>query len=428
MAPRRVRSYQRVRRGVSRTLGRSAALALILPWVPHLFGTILGVSWLVDWSTPMLAVGFFLAPLLALVSPVVGAVASRTPTTIEVDAGDLVYTQGEKRRRIPRAEIESGVFLPSAKSPTLEIDLRGGDVLRITVDDERTGEQLLDELGIGPTKRRARVELAETTRRWLLAVPAVATIGFFWFIMLGFAVQAWERNFEGSLPLVFAGPLLAGFLGTFLAWQRLRRPHAVEIGSDGVELTTALDTRFVPYRDIAKVWADKRSLFVREHDGRVTRISGGFSIAGPEDGAHAAPSLLGAVRRIEEARRMQAAAAEGTQLATMLARGGRSVPEWKKELARVLEPGTSYRAVSVTPEEVEKILDDASAPAGTRIGAALALRAAAVPGARDRIRIAAGLTSKDELRFALERVAEQEAEDEALEEAIHALAAESENP
>lgn len=424
MAQRKVRSCYRVRRGVSKKLGWAAVFSAVVPWLPSLIGAAAGLPGLMNAGMVVGFLGLLLGAGLALAAPLVNFVQSRAPALVAVESGDLVYLQGEKRRSIPRNQIVGGVVVPSPKNATLEVYLKDGDLIRIAVDDARTGDAILDELGIGATNRRARIDLADDSRKLLVALPRLVVTALFWFMMLGMAVQQYQAAFGHKLPGTFMGPWLACLVGTFLLWQRLARPASIEVGSDGVTIKRALEERFLPHASTARVWAHGKQVFFSDTSGTLTSVGGSLAQAGAEDGAHAAPTALAAVYRIEEARRAAGGEQVPEQLAAQLDHDGRSVESWRRDLEDVMAPGAGYRSAALSPDDVEKVLADPYAPIDRRIGAAVALTAARVPGAPERIRVAAGATSNDELRNALEKVADgrtdQQAEDEAIAEAVQA--------
>jgi hypothetical protein len=422
MAQRKVRSCYRVRRGVSKKLGWAAVFSAVVPWLPSVIGAVFGMPRLADAGMVTGFLGLFLAPVLALAAPLVGFVQSRAPAIVDVENGDLVYLQGEKRRRIPRDQIEGGVVVPSPTNATLEVYLKDGDLMRIAVGDVALGNALLDDLGVGAANRRVRIELADESRKLLLMIPRLATTALLWFMLLGFAVQTYQSAFGDKLPPTFMGPWLACLIGTFLLWQRLARPASIEVGSDGVTVQRAVSEQFIPHASTAAVWAHGKQVFLREESGTLTSVGGSLAQAGAVDGAHAAPTALTAVRRIEEARRARSGEQVPEQLAAQLDREEQGVESWRRELRDVMAPDAGYRSAALSPDDVEKVLADPYAPVDRRIGAAVALKAAGVPGAPERIRIAAGATSNDELRSALEHVAapnaDPEAENEAIAEAV----------
>jgi hypothetical protein len=124
------------------------------------------------------------------------------------------------------------------------------------------------------------------------------------------------------------------------------------------------------------------------------------------------------VRRVEDA---LAAFAEdhGAETAVALvAPGGRAPERWVREV-RALATARDYRETRLDEERLWRVLDDATAPPGTRAGAALAL-SALDQASRTRLRVSAEACAEPRLRVALTRVAEG-ASDGELEEALTPL-------
>jgi hypothetical protein len=217
------------------------------------------------------------------------------------------------------------------------------------------------------------------------------------------------------------GPWLASMVAMYAAWRHLRRAPAVTVGRDAVHIDRALASQTIAMRDIAHAWGHGQALFVRDTNGKVTSVSGGSRLPLRDANQPASPIVLGVVDRILDAKKASAAAGSSeSALVTSLDRAGRTLAEWRKALGELFGGEASYRAARLDPEEVEKVLGDATLPADRRIGAAIALQAANVPGTKERIRIAADLTAEEDVRVALEQIAEGEIEDAALEEAAKA--------
>ena len=413
-----VRSVSRTRSSLGRTLGWSAGLALILPWVPAFFGWATDVEWLSAAGTLMVGMGLLLAPVLLSVAPLVAWIQNRSTASIQVDEGALVIRRGAGVERVGRAKIEEGVLVPSASGLEVQLYLDDGDTIRVGVEDERAGHALLDALDLGADERRVRVQLAEPRRMILLAAWRLILTTMTWFLLLGWAVQSYRAAYGAELPFIAFGLWFACIVATFWGWQRVRRPPSVIVGSDGVRIDRAIGSTLVPLPEISRAWAQGADVFLRRTDGALETISGG--LAAPGRGENAASSLaLGIVRRIEEARSQETAPTPA--VAASLDRAGRTFAAWREALKVAVAPGADYRSASLALEDVELALADATAPAQRRLGAAIALREANAPGARERIRIAAGLTSADELRLALERAAEEELDAEALSAAADAV-------
>lgn len=413
------RTVSRTRSALSRTLGWAAGLALVLPWVPVAVGTALGLEGLTKLGTAMAGMGMLLAPFLLLIAPFFAWVQARSSARLRVERDALLIERAGRVERIGRATIQGGVLVPSAKGLEVQLFLSGGDTVHVAVEDEAAGHALLDDLDLGADERRVRVELADPRRRLLLATWRLTATFVLWFFLLGMVVSWFEKTYGHSLPLVAFGGWLVGILSTFAGWQRLRRPPAVVVGSDGVRIERPFGDVTIPYPEIAKVWAQGAELFIRKTSGELVTVSGGLAAPGREPEAAASSLTLGIVRRIEEARRVHG---EGTRaVASVLDRRGRSFEAWRAALKAAVSSDAGYRSAGLTLDDIAAALTDATLSPDQRLGAAIALREAAAPDARQRIRVAAGLTSGDELRVALERAAEEEVDAESLAEAAEAI-------
>jgi hypothetical protein len=108
-------------------------------------------------------------------------------------------------------------------------------------------------------------------------------------------------------------------------------------------------------------------------------------------------------RRIEDA---AAACARGhARRLDVLARGGRSVGAWSKDLARLATSAPGFRDQALGRDDFERVLSDAAAPADQRIAAAIALRAVDPEVAPTCIRVAVEASADEHLRAALEAAA-----------------------
>lgn len=104
-----------------------------------------------------------------------------------------------------------------------------------------------------------------------------------------------------------------------------------------------------------------------------------------------------------------------------LERRGRCLQEWRAAL-RAASREHGYRgAPPPLPHAVlSRLVDDPDADQEQRIGAALALASDADAGTRERLRVASEYTENVKLRVALSTIADEQATDEAIEDAIAA--------
>src|SRR5262249_33072149 len=104
-------------------------------------------------------------------------------------------------------------------------------------------------------------------------------------------------------------------------------------------------------------------------------------------------------------------------------RGGRSVRDWRASLREIARRNATYRSTGLSPEDLQAVLESPTASVERRIGAAIVLTERATEGRSGllgRIRIAAEACACERVRVALERVAEGELDDAAIEGAISA--------
>src|SRR5262249_18369760 len=112
---------------------------------------------------------------------------------------------------------------------------------------------------------------------------------------------------------------------------------------------------------------------------------------------------LGAVGRLIEARHGPSTAPPERFAA--FERAGASLAEWKDHIRASIEQ-TGYRTAASPVEDAAEIVRSPHAAPDQRIGAALALRIAGEPP--DRIRVAAGAVVDDDVRGALEAIADDD--------------------
>ncbi|EYF04519.1 Hypothetical protein CAP_4487 [Chondromyces apiculatus DSM 436] len=340
---------------------------------------------------------------------------SQRPARIAVGPDGLRVLDGG-RRHIPRAEIQTAILVPGHR-PRVELRLRGERFVHVNLQREDDGVRLLAALGFGPSLRRVAVTLG-TPNRQLAAGCIGLPLSFLGCSLLVMTLAS--AGHGGSW--VPAGLVLGTLLATLLL-HRAARPTRVTVGSDGILAERPFTRRWIPHAHLTRVQRcdDRLRLF----------YTGGAAVPGaresaeqsashgPQDGTEprkpatrtldlpmSADLVDALARRISEVQAMRAVPSDTPRGTEALERGDRDVTAWRDDLRRLLAPGTYRAAASLTPEDALFILDDASSPSARRIGAALALRIADHPDAREHIRVAADTTADDTLRVALEEAAE----------------------
>jgi hypothetical protein len=232
----------------------------------------------------------------------------------------------------------------------------------------------------------------------LLVVPLLILAA----IVCAFAAGAYAalRFIVLLLPLI---PMPYG------VWS-LVRVARVQIGIDGLVLRSAVRRRFIAFREIADVSqsaSGERVVIVLAGGKRVTLMP-----AYLDENNRVAPSVTRArqfcaLLRTHLDSRSKASDAEALRGA--LERRREPLAEWRRRLHQLVHGG--YREHAVHADDLGIVLDDASATASQRIGAALALAEERSPEFGRRLRIAADRCAEPRLRIVLERVAEGEIED-----------------
>jgi hypothetical protein len=106
--------------------------------------------------------------------------------------------------------------------------------------------------------------------------------------------------------------------------------------------------------------------------------------------------------RIREAWQTHRARGPGADVATIVARGTRSLEEWKKALATLESADAGYRQAALREEDLWRVVEDPRASEDARAAAALLLRKGLDEPGKARVRVAAEATASPKLRVALE--------------------------
>lgn len=277
------------------------------------------------------------------------------------------------------------------------------------------GRELSWELG-APARRELLAALRDTddavTVRWRRHLrPLLTALGAFAGAML---VGGAVTDTLADVPVL--GGLVATLLVMFAVWLA-PRTDSLTIGKDGVAIRKAVE-RFVPLDEIRGV-----RLVAPARGGRVT---GPTALAlDLRDGASVRVEvgdgdalLLEAVRtEIEDRRSTARRGGSGRGVLERLMREGRSAAEWVSALEALLRGDGGFRDTAVSEDDVLAVLEDVSAPAEARIGAAIALARQGEDHA-DLVRMVAADVASPRLRVALDEATHGEASDERIDAAV----------
>jgi hypothetical protein len=343
---------------------------------------------------------FFASLALLTVSLVVDFWRGHVPGAVTVDADAIAIRRGGATRRIARSSIRSAYRVArDARGEvvsTVELELDTGDVASFEVPSEEA-RRIVDDLGFGRGKKRIHVALASPARR-LLHVP---------FALVAYYIVAYYVGMIAVLAQIHQLPSPSN-LASFAFWiamgilaRALLRAPQVTIGDDGVAYRSGLTRRFVPGAGITAVEEPSVGLPLLVTSARERPLA--------IDGMGLDPDRRTAVGRIA-CERFVGPASLTKGGAAKFARGGRTLAAWREYLrARSLDVG--YREVAAPDDDPAAVLHSPRSTGEERVGAALALRVAGEP--EERIRIAASAVADDELRAALETIAEGEVNDDA---------------
>jgi hypothetical protein len=163
-----------------------------------------------------------------------------------------------------------------------------------------------------------------------------------------------------------------------------------------------VSSRFIPTADIRAIERDGNQavrLRCRTGPDEVLRSAAGRrSAAATRD----RDALIARLLEARDAyRSTRGASAE--VVASLLARSGKPIDEWRRALDE-LRAEADYRRATVREEDLWQVVEDPHAPADVRAGAAVVLRPTLDATGRERVRVAAEATASPKLRIALDAV------------------------
>lgn len=344
-------------------------LQLITAWVPLTFLLGAGVSWL-------------------------GTTRRGTAAAVD-DEGLTLQPDGEDQVTVPRRDLAMAWAIEHDR---VEAFTHDGDQVRIhLVHAEDTGP-LVTALRAATERDRAYVLPVEQR---LLRMARKMTG---WLVPLGF----------GSVALWLGWKIAPLFLLSLpLSWLWVKGSRRLRFGADGVEIRGRIKTRFVAYREVAKV--ERTTHMAAFHkvdlvldDGSRVRAAGWLT----DSRARLFEALL------EEGRQMVRSGEAAGAHVPMLDRGQDDDASWEERVAAAALGG-DYRGAALDPERLLSLMRNPAAEAEQRVAAALALREA--PGGTARIRVAADVSTDPEVKGALEALAEEELDEPRLRRAIAEL-------
>lgn len=323
---------------------------------------------------------------------------------------------------VRREEITQGFVVKHEGKAMVRLGRRGlRPSVLLAAKDRDEARRLLVELGLDATQTAAELRALSGVMALPLAKQlAVMLLPFFVLMIAGIATSA------ALAPSLGPAPMLGG-IGMAVTWilGLVFSPTTVRIGVDGVVLRWLGRERFVPFADVTRLeryeleQGNKTYIGLTLHlrDGREVKVP-----TGQKNWNEADASEL--EERMRQALELHRRAASGVD-PRLLARGGRDVSTWVTELRRLGSGARADARTGAVPlDRILGVVDDPSAPAALRAGAALAAVENDPEQSRERVRIAADTTASPRLRVALETIASAAPDDAAIGEALAALEAE----
>jgi len=326
----------------------------------------------------------------------VAAIVGNRSGRVTVDGSSIVIERGAQSLEIDREDIVAASAIPGFGA---YLQLDGGRVVSIKTDDLASVERMIAALDLDSGKRRFETRFRPGPLRLVLA-----TVGAFG--MFGLAVLLKEMvGIHPATGLVFLLALITTIAGSVIA----TRPPRVQVGADGVTIRGKIGERFVEFGEIRGIESDEDSVTLNLHDGSREHV---------EAAAKNQAGMRALQRRITLGIAAHASEPAAPARLALLNRDQKTVADWRSELADVVRDNRGYRASPLSRDDLEAILEAPTTSPEHRIGAALALLARDGDEAAPTIRIAAEACAQPQAREALLRVAAEEYEHAAIEEAL----------
>jgi hypothetical protein len=338
---------------------------------------------------------------------------------VRVDGDELVYTLNGKERRFALARIDSAwrgtivaphvdatrgrVPIP-AEVLAVVVQLRDRSVLRFAVRDEAEATSLLQSMGRDPSTFRASFKgrrVFHSLLFWLAGVPVALAVTAL--VVRSLAAFTWAHTPPFALGL---------FAVVALALRALMRPHLdVEVGTNGLLDRSRAFGRFLPWSDVSAVKLGDGAVLFELRDGTRRRLW-----CNPDD-----PTVLpAAFARIAEAFAAWRQSAQNRDPLTVLDRNGRTIAQWRADLASLVGHAAGYRVQVIDRARLEAVFADPATPLERRVGAMLALAHDDPAATPTRVRVVAEGNADPLERDLLLRLADGTADDDALEATLHA--------
>ncbi|MBW2453127.1 MAG: hypothetical protein JRI68_01375 [Deltaproteobacteria bacterium] len=334
----------------------------------------------------------------------IGALIALTPwankAMVTTEDDNITFTAdgqvANPTRQVRVDDIVHGNVIPGFGA---RLETKEGSTIDVEVESTRDAEKLIAACDLAPPERRF---ITSFKASWLrVAIAAVGVVALCVYATKLAPSPKALTPLDAAMWMALAASI---FGGAYFA----TRPPKVEVGADGVKVSSTRGSHFVGFEDLASVSLDDTTLTLVRHDGDPV------TVRAPKGNETQQRALR---HRIEMG---IAAHADAPQLArlALLDRKKRPMAQWRDELDQAVNDDMGYRRQPLSRDDLEAILAAPNTNTERRIGAALALQALDGEEASPRIRVAAEACAEDQAREALLRIAEQEHEHRAIEQAL----------
>ena len=297
------------------------------------------------------------------------------------------------------AEVVRAAVIPGFGA---RLETEDGSRLDVQVPSTRDADRLVSACDLTPDKRRFETAFNAS---WLGA--ALSFVGVLAALLVGPQLAPSPKALTPMDAMAWIAGVLAFFGGTYL----VSRPPKVEVGAEGLMVTTRLGSRHVPFAELSGVTLDERRLTLALHGGEE------LTVVAPRGNVD---QMLALKHRIDMGLAAHADAPAAPARLALLDRRGRTLADWREALDQVVNDDTGYRRQPLSRDDVVAIVESPNASVERRIGAAVALQQLDGEEAGPRIRIAAEACAEGRTREALLRIADEEHEHRAVLEALEA--------
>jgi Bacterial PH domain len=399
---------RRSRRGLSRRFASVAFLAAVLPVAAFAFLRLVYPSDEgIEVVTTLVWVGAWLAvvPLAAAISAVLSSRFQDGHCTVEAEDGELRLTSPAFDHRIyPRGSMRNVMALANMRHG-VAIEVARGDTLELELPTAAAEEELIAALGFGANDRRLVVDLGGPRAPLQLGCVSVVASGaltLFSACIVGSlpGSNAVSNHIDSLMPLLFVAVSLF-IVGIF-------RKGRVTVGADGILVERPFRKRFIPADAIrkAETQQDRLALTLDER--------GKMSVLALPTDREAGPGLLAArIQTLLEGR------SGATVIASALvARGGRTLAEWKEQLKKLIAGTAGYRAETAPVDVLLRTAESSALPAEQRLGAAMAIGLSDDAQAKERVRVAVEGIANEKLRVAMGEALDGKLDEASVEAAL----------